>query len=215
MLSAVLKLALLLILLSGGGLALLRAQPNPDAARLALLTPPPGCAVPCWQGIQVGITEADTALRLLENHAWVDRVIAEPDLIIWRWNGTQPALIDGAHDGLLRVNRRGVVTQLRIQTRIAFGSLWPLLPPPSEVTLVRTMSRYSAHQILTYSELGLYLVHSHRCPAGPDDLWTGTVTIGMGTVWLSDSLNGRPFNIYGEPGWWRDLRACRRAAPPR
>src|SRR5262249_53188186 len=84
----------LVVLLASIGL---RATQN-DAALRVFLLPPEGCAMPCWLGIQPGMTTYDQAIEILEAHPWVGRVIAGPPAqatrIFFQWNDQAPDFAD-------------------------------------------------------------------------------------------------------------------------
>ncbi len=70
----VLKPALLFTLLFAACIGIIRAQPYDDSELRAFLTPPSGCAMPCFMGIRPGVTTADEAIAILEAHEWVSNV---------------------------------------------------------------------------------------------------------------------------------------------
>jgi hypothetical protein len=198
---------LCLLLISLVGLA--RAQPNDDSAVRALFTPPPGCATPCWQGIEIGQATKAEALAILDEHPWIGQIFASDTQISWRWSGAQPALLDGTRDGLIGL-RGGVVRLIRLGTTVPFGNFWVLLQQPDEALLVRPLTRFSAFQIVQYRVPGIYIISGVNCPASPAQFWGSTTTLGMGETWTSEAVNSVDFNIYAAEGWWRALRRCRR-----
>ncbi|MDZ4766408.1 MAG: hypothetical protein SGI73_17845 [Chloroflexota bacterium] len=167
--------------------------------------------MPCWAGIRVGVTTRADAEAILGAHPWVGRVFSGATQLSWRWNGTQPALIDGARDGLIGLGA-GVVQRLRIQTTVRYGEMWGALGAPDDALLVRPVSRYAAFQISMYDferPNALMVISSFGCPVTPREFWTSTTTLGMGDVWTTEALNGIRFDIYEQPGWWGRLRRCR------
>jgi hypothetical protein len=191
------------------------------------------CSMPCWAGIRVGVTTRDQAEAILRAHPWVGTIFTTPAQLSWRWNGAQPAIIDGARDGLIGLGG-GVVQRLRIQTTIPYGALWLALGAPDDALLVRPASRYAAFQISLYdpdsvgaslfganaAESGedaprggwtrmVLIIHSFGCPAAPRAFWGSTTTLGMGDVWTTEALNSIRFDVYNAAEWWRRTRVCR------
>ncbi len=183
---------------------------NGDAIRDVFVMPET-CAAPCWNDIQVGVTTRAAALEALRAHAWIEQVYEQPSFLSWAWNGQQPAIIDGARDGLISLER-GVVTQIRIQTTIPYGAMWLTFAPPENALMIRPVSRSTSFQIFSYEAERFQVIATLGCPATPKRLWYSTVTIGMGELWGTESLNSIPFDVYEVAGWWAYLHPCR---PPR
>lgn len=199
--------AVILGILIASTLALAQTGSGDEESVQSLLLGSLDCRAPCWMGVEVGVTRRDDAAQLLRSHPWVARVVVTDTAVIWRWNGQQPALINGAQDGLFKVTN-GIVKQVRIQTNIPFGEVWLLLSRPDHTLLVRPLSRYSAFQIAGYADPGIQVISSISCPIDPAGFWWATITLGMGEIWTTEALNGRTFDIYDQSGWWRSLRHC-------
>jgi hypothetical protein len=204
--------ALFLMLLFVALIGVVRAQPFESVPIYSMIDTPTDCENPCWQGIEIGTMSRDEALSILNSHAWVKGVRANEFQISWRWSGAQPALIDPDSFGLIRLDGAGNVGQLRVQTRIPYGDIWLAFSSPENALLIRPVSRTTAYQISIYESRGIQVISTLSCPAYPADLWNSMTTIGMGDIWLTEALNGFPFDVYNEPGWWRHLHICR---PPR
>ncbi len=143
------KLVLLLALLTvGGALALVLAvgalRANGDDADLrAFLVPPEGCAIPCWQGIQPGVTTQAQAIAILEVHPWVKRVSAgqpaSSTRIYWQWNDDTP---DFANDRAVGVPtsylavQDGIIRYIRLSTHLSYGAVRSLLGVPGSGTFI-------------------------------------------------------------------------------
>lgn len=211
-LSLVIKPAVLTALICALSIGLTYARPYDGAPLRSLTERGEACGVPaaalCWQGIHIGQTTRSEALAILRAHPWIGDIFETALTISWRWNGQQPALIDGERDGLVRIEG-GIVRQIRMQTRATFGDLWLAYGPPDSALLVRPFSLSSTYQIVQYSELGFHLVFTAGCPTLPARLWRATTTFGMGDMWLTETLHGEPFDIYERPSWWRRLGRCR------
>lgn len=100
----------------------------------SILTPPPGCHAPCWEGIRPGVTSADEAFAILARHPWVDGVAANDKdklygIITWRWNGRQPVYINTHAPSVVYIVE-GVVDRVQIQTTLEFGDVWLRLGQP-------------------------------------------------------------------------------------
>jgi hypothetical protein len=59
-----LRLAALLTLIFGTAIGLVRARPYDDPEMRGFLTPPQGCAAPCFLGVQPGVTSVDDAITI-------------------------------------------------------------------------------------------------------------------------------------------------------
>jgi hypothetical protein len=169
------------------------------------------CAAACWGDIQIGITDRAQALDTLQSHPWIDAVYEQPSFLSWTWNGAQPDIIDGSSYGLLSFER-GVVIQIRIPTHVSVGAVWLTFAQPEQALLVRPVSRSTSFQIFSYDAERFQVIATLGCPATPQRLWYTPVTLGMGDLWSTESLNSIPFDVYQQPEWWRYLHPCR---PPR
>src|SRR5579885_2795695 len=99
----ILKPTLILIFVSALALAGMHGQPNRDAALRALMVSLPGCAHPCWQGIEVGVTTREQAAQMLQANRWVAHIYQSAAALTWQWSGQQPPEIDSTKDGLLQI----------------------------------------------------------------------------------------------------------------
>jgi hypothetical protein len=135
----VLKPCLALLVGFAALIGLVHLQPQDFSSLLALVTPPEGCAPPCWQGIRPGETTADEAVAILEVHPWVTDISISGYLsdgrqqgsISWRWNGAQPFPVETGDGGYLGINQR-VVQSITLETGVRFGDLWLLLDQPEQ-----------------------------------------------------------------------------------
>jgi hypothetical protein len=207
MISLLIKLALALVGLTALLLGMVRAYPAHDDDLRRVLLPAPGCPAPCWQGIVVDVTTREEATAILEADPWVKQVYQTPLAVTWSWNGSQPALINGAQDGLLQIGG-GVVRQIRIQTRIPFGDVWLALDRPDDARLLHPITPRSAYQIAAYEEVGIQSISAFDCPVKPPLFWQATITLGMGRGWKGEALSSRTIDIYRTPSWWWRLRDC-------
>jgi len=188
---------------------ILRARATDDEALRGFLLPTEDCPAPCWHGIRPGVSSADEAEMLLKNDPWVTSVNRTSTHISWRWNGSQPAYIDANAQGILYLGSERVAT-MSISLSISYGEVWSLLGAPHSAILVRPASRSTAYQIANYSTLGVEIVSSLSCPVRPTAFWTGETALRLGATTFSEAMNGVPYDIFEEPGWWRWLSTCQR-----
>lgn len=169
-----------------------------------------GCAVgsetPCWQGIYLEQTTREQALAILRAHPWIGQIFEANASISWRWNGQQPPIYHPDQDGILRVEGDRVI-QLRVRLRIGIGDVWLASGPPERVRLVRPVSLSGMYQIAYYDRAGMYFTSALNCPLPTDQFWDTDVTLGLGEIWLTETINGVELPIYQQTGWWRRLKA--------
>jgi hypothetical protein len=206
MLRFVFKLVTVLLTLSAALIFGMRGRTADQSTVSSLLLPAAECAAACWQGIEIGVTTRDEAAALLAAHPWVEQVYQTSVAVTWRWNGSQPALYNGARDGLLQIVG-GVVEQIRIPTLIPFGDVWLLLDRPERAQLVRTFSRNTSYQIAHY-RVGIQAISAIACPLTPEKFWTATITLGMGEIWSTEALDSENVDLYHAPAWWLRLGDC-------
>jgi hypothetical protein len=178
------------ILILSGLLALpvllIRAQPYDSGELRAFLTPPQGCPAPCFMGIRPRITSVEYAIRLLQEHEWVQslnnahvdtfRTHRYPAQVAWQWSGRQSSLIDP--DGIreLRVFS-GTIVSVDLDTRIAVGDLKLGLGQPDTENFVQRMvaSRCSFAYTAWYQQFDLTIISTGTCPLG--DIYQNKVSL--------------------------------------
>ena len=189
------KLVLMLALLFFGALTVIHAQPRGGDDVRSFLRPSDGCAMPCWQGIQPGVTTADQALAILRAHPWVSRVdgswtrapsgIRFYTNIYWGWNGQQPAFIYNnfaLSPPYLHV-RNNIVQYIRIPTGIAYGAArWIMGAPETRILSISIpnarplrydhSAEYFGGQVSFDTEI--------TCPINPYAFWNAPVAITYG-----------------------------------
>lgn len=166
--------------------------------------PPAASPDPCWIGVIPGQTDRQEARDLLENHVWIGQVFETAQSLSWHWSGAQPPQFDGRYDGLLRIEGDRV-TQIRLPLNLTMGQLWSDLGLPTRARLVRPVSLSAMYQITYYDAAGVYFTNTLSCPVARDSFWAEPVTMGMGDIWLTETINGAELPIYSQPGWWNRL----------
>lgn len=133
-----LRLSLVLVIAFTLMVGLIRARPYDGSLIRLFIMPPDGCPAPCWQGIRPGITNTDTALRLLRSSPWVGSVQTQFYLgysngwITWQWDGSQPPLTARTGQDNLGIYY-STVQNISIMTRIRYGDLLLTLGKPDWV----------------------------------------------------------------------------------
>ncbi|MBI1281026.1 MAG: hypothetical protein GC179_23070 [Anaerolineaceae bacterium] len=141
-LRSMLWLGLLLSCLAVSAYALAHRVGNYQEVR-QFLEPFDDCAAPCWQGIRPGITDSLEAVDKLRALPWVTGLYAIQGIVIndsyirWKWNGNQPAIVDGQRDGRMWFHN-GTVYSIEIPLRLSFGIVWSAFGPPQLETTFRT-----------------------------------------------------------------------------
>lgn len=194
------RLAAGLIVISGAfiGLVFLTAADDPAQT---WYTAPAGCAFPCWQGIQPGVTTAAQAVSLLNHHPWVGRVWGVSHAR-WSWSGQQPGWIDADRPGTLSI-RYGLVEQIGIPTRLAMGDFW-LMYKRLEKGVVFTAGLTS--RAYYFADTGEFWVFSDlRCPITVGAFWRAPVQIILGDMSEFERQNAGHYTDYTLPGWHRSI----------
>lgn len=106
---------------------LIRTQPYDDVV-LREFVLSPECSAPCVMGMRPGITPAEQAPEILQQHPWVAQIILQPNgILMWEWNGTQPDFLDDVQYVSFRDE---VVDSIYISTRATLGQFRLLLGQP-------------------------------------------------------------------------------------
>lgn len=143
----------------------------------ALLTPPDGCAAPCFMGVRLGNTVSTQTVPILRRHPWVDQIYMHLDGYYWdwSWSGDQPAFIDASRRGFLgaRAVFDDTYNTLYIATSITLADLVLALGKPDYSTFTRVervRSRVLLHSVV-YEDLGLQADGYIDCPIRVSRLW--------------------------------------------
>jgi hypothetical protein len=165
--------------------AAVRAQPG--AADLQAFLRSDGCAMPCWQHIQPGITTVDQALALLRANPWIRRALAggtsADTRIYWQWSeqaptfaGTMTALYP---DSYLHA-RNGIISYIRLTTHIRYGNVRLVMGAPEtgsfQPTTPSSFNRQYFHTA-GYFEGRVAIDTNLVCPATPLEFWNDPVVV--------------------------------------
>jgi hypothetical protein len=161
-----------------------------------------GCALPCWRGIQPGVTGSDAALARLNAMADVRDVSVTPTgallnggtgYVSWRWRGLTHEDIGG-----VLIIDQGRVREIFLNTPLRMGDLWLSLGHPTGGTvdyLFGISGRVEVIDTAAYPAHGLSATAYVGCPMRLPNLWTSTVYI-----WLRAADDGRftyePYSAY-------------------
>ncbi len=153
---SLIKLTVGLIMFLTAAAGLIRAQPYADEDLRAFLTPPEDCAPPCFMGIRPGVTTSGAAMRILQNHPWVNQppVITRSVydrrtfIIQWQWSGGQPTPIDTRWDGTISITQN-LVQNVRVRTTLQLGNVWLTLGSTHQGVALFSLDR-PRHRNTTY-----------------------------------------------------------------
>lgn len=146
-------------------MTVIRAQPyeNHD---LKILLDQDDCALPCWMGIQPGVTMGDEAVRLLREHPWVetDSIYISPDTtrqfmwVTWRYSAARPRSVRESGYLTYSSNQTGRVSLIQVRTSIPVGDALLNLGKPAEAVINRL------EHVAAYPLSDLFLQNFARCP---------------------------------------------------
>ena len=186
-----LRSALWLIAMFVLPIALIRAQPYDDRELRALLVPAQDCAELCLMGIQPGVTTAQEAIRILENHEWVAEIdgaqsqefweaLTMPGFAIprvhWTWNDHSPAWLSQNQNGELWLVD-GQVRYVGVYTSFLLGDILLTLGNPDSSNLAsyaNASGRFWTYDAW-YGAQRLLMASGGVCPVG--QLYTRHVQI--------------------------------------
>lgn len=203
MLRLLAPLALVLAALLSGALVTARALAHDDADLRAFLSDG-GCALPCWYGIRPGETRMEDAIAILRAHPWVARQMVDADIsspnregaLWWRWNGSQPAYIDGARDGRLAM-RGNIVQYIVLPTTIPMGDIHVLFGRPERGMMARS-GEYPGMVYLYAVFGGVQARNAAACPVWVADIWRAPVQLNLTPI-----TDAAAFRTYDLPRWLR------------
>jgi len=195
-----LRLTFLIVALFASSVALVSARPyiNPAVAFFGA----DDCEMPCWQGIQFGVTPADEARAALDANPWVYRPptsarLASP-YTLWLWTDSFPypqrsvtnnravhlpdALLGTGSSARLNASEP-VATGISLGTGLSLADVWLLLGPPTSFSIGRVAMPsnmvMSVRLIGMGGKPGIVADAYQSCPLTRETLWDSPVSIQM------------------------------------
>ncbi len=169
-------------------IGLIRARPYENEAARALLFPPEGCLMPCWEGIRPGHTRIDEALSLLRAHPWIteiDESFYHLYGVYWRWSPLRPPLIQERGSNTLWFDSQNRVSSVELLTHIRLGDARLLLGAPASWTWAFPQSDLIQINNL-YPDHYLVLFYNVPCSASMNEFWHTEI----GVAWHSEVQAG-------------------------
>jgi hypothetical protein len=192
-------------LLFGALIGLINLPLVDDSPLQAFVLEQAGCELPCWQGIQPGVSDVFSAIRVLQAHPWVDEIYPYGPNTTWGWSGQQPGYINPTGRGTITTDWDRV-TSITIPTRIPFGEmLLAFDQPPQESYAALRGTALIAHTSV-YPEFALYSVLT--CPTPVGRIWMQPVTLIMELRLTERNTNQADFVDYQAPLWRREMSVC-------
>ena len=205
-----LKLTTALLVLLTALTGVVYGLPRTEFPLLQLIEPPPGCAIPCWQGIRPDETSYRDAIRLLQTNAHfvIDSQQAAdygPErraiwYIYWTWNDNSGQAVTGS-----LLIESGIVRIVRIYDLIPFGLLWSALGQPDQGSFVGTLGYQGSqpislplYHVAIYPDSGITL----RTDASCIRFWwqPSTLTVG-GSTQIGNAYDLGAYRRYACRGW--------------
>jgi hypothetical protein len=210
-----LGLTVLLSLIFALAVALVHRPCDVSALR-AFLSPPEGCAAPCFMDVRLGITRAEDAITALQAHEWVGDLYQHLDgfYLDWSWSGVQPPFINTRHIGFLgeRSALTGVYHTMTIDSTITLGEVLLVLGKPDYSFFgraERVRSRVMIHSVY-YTQLGFQADGEINCPIRLSRMLEIPVTLYWGTLIAREPAY--PVSEYTFPNypraWLKSLPLC-------
>ena len=164
--------------------------------------------MPCWNGIQPGVTTLDEAVSVLAANPSVSDYMVSPGKVSWWWNGEQSALLDDsgrAFHGRMEyalVNGQERITSVVLDTNVPMGDLRLTLGAPDSLTLhtIRPQEVQRAGIVYLASYDGLYAFTTLDCPMNVDEFWRSPSYIAFGAPNLA--FEGENFQFQSLPDWF-------------
>jgi hypothetical protein len=219
MIRPLLRLTLPLIVLFIGALTMIHAQPAEGDVR-TFLQPAEGCTMPCWLGIQPGVTTLDQALAILSAHPWLEQVqlIERPPYtyIYWEWSAHKPDFMGAPRVFLPSVMwaKGGIIQLIFIPTDLPYGEVSLLFGAPMRGSSivngypnsVALANRPITRRVISYFDGQVSFAIQVRCPINLHQFWNAPVTI----TYSSPSLTTRtqPGTVNNNLARWLYARSC-------
>ena len=190
MIRPLLRLTLPLVALFIGVLIVIQAQPAEGDVRDFLL-PTEGCMMPCWLGIQPGVTTLEQALTILKTHRWfgqIEQIEHAPyTYIYWEWSAQKPDFMGMARVFLPSVMwaKDGIIQLIFIPTGLPYGEVSLLFGAPMRGLSVTSgypnsvalANRPVTRRVVNYFDGQVSFEIQVRCPINLYQFWNAPVTI--------------------------------------
>jgi hypothetical protein len=183
-----LKLIFPLVLVAYAAIVAVCSRPYDASELYPLLSPPSGCAMPCWAGIQPGATTPDEAVALLQENAWVSEVYPSLNAVDWVWSGSQPSFFDTSSQtfqGRMELtdwqSPNTTIANVVMRTNLTFGKLWLALGRPDRLHLLAQNDKSIVH-LAHYERYDLYVYSFLSCPVTPAAFWNAPLEVGFGAA---------------------------------
>jgi hypothetical protein len=185
--NVVLKLGTCLLLLFAAAVGLTRAQPYDDSMLRAMLTTSDSCTLPCWQGIEPGVTSVHDALIALERSEWVGEVTREgfdygfDYRYTWWWNRNLPGWGRREPQYLLGSDA-GKAYTLSMPNVAQLWQLWLIFGVPDTFG-VAFVEDGKILSVANYEQLQVHILTITDCTAqSASELWHGDSQLEIGLL---------------------------------
>jgi hypothetical protein len=199
--SVVFKLAICLLVLFAVAEGLIRAQPYDDSMLRAMLTTSDTCTLPCWQGIEPGVTNLHDALIALERSEWVAEVtrgsLGNQHTWWWRRDLLNKVRREPQY---LNVSDEGIAESISMSSVAPLWDLWLIFGVPDDVT-VADMGSGEVLYILAYDEPQVHLLTLSDCLARS----TQNVGEKTGGLYIGRFPWGFQFSTFYDGRQWPEL----------
>ncbi|RMF79980.1 MAG: hypothetical protein D6737_09650 [Chloroflexi bacterium] len=169
-----------------------------------------GCPLPCWQGIQPGVTTVEEAVIILNAHRWVDGVsrgigvarMGAEDYREWRWDYEAFPLAAGSESPLsFLTSENDVVTSITLNTNLRLADIWAAFgaPPQHSATILPLATGDFMFRLQAfYPDAHLIVRSSFLCPTALTSFWQWPISIELTTKTTLEPLSDRQFeDFYG------------------
>lgn len=154
------------------------------------------CTLPCFMGIQPGVTAFEDAIKLLQSNAWVGSVQIRATSAQWTWSGMQPDFLNipprQEEPFTLLLSVHGVVSWIGFATnapaatfQLEFGEpsatmgiLWDTFQAQPYLAGTQAVEHSISHQLRAqYSDPPFEIVAGIDCPTQRPNLWDAPVVL--------------------------------------
>lgn len=161
--------------------------PDDAAARDWFFSAEP-CALPCWGGIDPGVTRLREMMRLLDEHNWARTfefnysIDPETGILMWQWDDSATPLIDQRRQGTAWA-QHNLIRWIDLPMRLSYGEVWLALRAPDEGANVAIPPMGVIDHYLLYEQIGVQIRIRLDCPVTPERLWKSPVSLLIGGEW--------------------------------